>query len=120
MKRLLRSFRYGELGFTLIELLVVISILAALAGVVTIAVIRFVGRGQEQACKTELHNIKTVTTAYRWEEGSCPASVEDLYQKGYLQDLPMGQYTISQSGEECVVTPVANDKCPWNWGGGGQ
>ncbi len=110
MKRFLRSFRYGELGFTLIELLVVISILAALAGVVTIAVIRFIGRGQEQACATELHNIKTVATAYRWEEGACPADTDELLEKGYLQDEPMGAYTITADPSgECLVQQTS---CP--------
>jgi prepilin-type N-terminal cleavage/methylation domain-containing protein len=110
MKRLLRSFRYGEAGFTLIELLVVISILAALAGVVTIAVTRFIGRGQEQACATDLHNVTTVTSAYRWEEGSCPADVNALVNAGYLMKQPLGTYTITENANgECVVTQTA---CP--------
>ncbi len=110
MKRLLRSFRYGELGFTLIELLVVISILAALAGVVTIAVTRFIGRGEEQACATDLHNVTTVTSAYRWEEGACPASVDDLINGGYLMEEPLGTYTFQENADgECVVTQTA---CP--------
>ncbi len=34
MKRLMKSFRYGEKGFTLIELLVVVMILGTLAAIV--------------------------------------------------------------------------------------
>ena len=110
MRRLLRSFKYGEPGFTLIELLVVISILAALAGVVTIAVTRFIGRGEEQACATDLHNVTTVTSAYRWEEGSCPTSVDDLINAGYLTKEPLGAYTFSENAAgECVVTQTS---CP--------
>jgi len=58
------SGRTGQGGFTLIELLVVIGILAALAGVVTLAVTQFVGRGKCEACKTEAHNCQTAVAAY--------------------------------------------------------
>lgn len=109
MKRLLRSFRYGELGFTLIELLVVISILAALAGVVTIAVTRFIGRGQLEACNTDFHNVKTVTSAYRWEVGRCPTDVSELIDAGYLTEEPLGTYTFQERDGECVVT---QPECP--------
>lgn len=110
MKKVLQSFRYGEWGFTLIELLVVISILAALAGVVTIAVTRFIGRGEEQACATDLHNVQTVTAAYRWEEGSCPADVQALITGGYLAEEPLGTYTITTTaGGECQVIQTS---CP--------
>ncbi len=110
MKKLARWFRCGELGFTLIELLVVISILAALAGVVTIAVTRFIGRGEAQACATDLHNVTTVTSAYRWEEGRCPENVDDLRDGGYLMEEPLGEYEFDENDNgECVVKQTA---CP--------
>ena len=59
MKRLFRSFRYGEKGFTLIELLVVVAILGVLAAVAVPNVGKFIGRGKTEAYETELHNVQT-------------------------------------------------------------
>jgi prepilin-type N-terminal cleavage/methylation domain-containing protein len=87
------SGRMGEKGFTLIELLVVIGILAALAGVVTLAVGQFLGRGACQACLTEKHNVQTAVVAYMADhEGSVPTSgdfSELVGTSGYLMDTPV-------------------------------
>jgi prepilin-type N-terminal cleavage/methylation domain-containing protein len=66
------SGRMGEGGFTLIELLVVIGILAALAGVVTLAVTQFMGRGKCEACKTEIHNCQTAFAAWMVDTATNP------------------------------------------------
>lgn len=66
------SGRMGEGGFTLIELLVVIGILAALAGVVTLAVTQFAGRGKCEACKTEIHNCQTAVAAWMVDNTGTP------------------------------------------------
>ena len=52
-----------EQGFTLIELLVVIAILGILAAVVIPAVAGFIGEGEEESAKTEMHNVNTAVTA---------------------------------------------------------
>lgn len=73
--RKIHSGRIGEGGFTLIELLVVIGILAALAGVVTLAVGKFIGAGTCQACLTDRHNVQTAVVAFMAQNnGLVPAN----------------------------------------------
>jgi type IV pilus assembly protein PilA len=64
VKRLLKSFRYGEKGFTLIELLVVVAILGILAAVVIPNVGKFFGAGAVEAANTECANVVTAVAAY--------------------------------------------------------
>lgn len=108
MKRLLRSFRYGEVGFTLIELLVVIAILAALAGVVTLAVTRFIGKGAREACLTEEHNLQTAVSAWRAASASntgCPTT-QQLIDGGFILKEPKSTCNFDSTSVpgECVVT----------------
>lgn len=53
----------GQKGFTLIELLVVVAILGVLALIVIPNVVRFIGRGEEEAKLTELHNVQVAAIA---------------------------------------------------------
>ena len=57
----MKSFRKacrGQKGFTLIELLVVIIILGVLAAVVTLAVTRFIGKGNLESANAELVTVQ--------------------------------------------------------------
>jgi len=100
-KAIRRLYRGGERGFTLIELLVVIGILAALAGVVTLGVTQFMGRGQAQACQTDFHNVQTAVAACMVDAQTGDASTCNtaaaLVASGYLLDTPLGSYSINAS-----------------------
>lgn len=108
MRKLIKAMR-SEKGFTLIELLVVIGILAALAGVVTLGVTQFIGRGCDEAAATELHNVQTAVAACMIDNpiGSCDATSE-LVTLTYLLSDPHGTYTVDANG---VVAQTAYDPC---------
>ncbi len=113
MRKLLKAMR-SEKGFTLIELLVVIGILAALAGVVTLGVTQFIGRGANEANCIDLHNVQTAAAACLVERASgvpeltCtgPDGLVGLVKGGFLLTMPRCEYNIAANG---VVTQT---KCP--------
>jgi prepilin-type N-terminal cleavage/methylation domain-containing protein len=100
---------HSEKGFTLIELLVVIGILATLAGVVTLGVTQFIGRGGSEAACTELHNVQTAAAGALIDD----ADASD-YQN-FLLTTPNCVYTVDASsgvvsGQDCSAgTPVWPD-----------
>jgi prepilin-type N-terminal cleavage/methylation domain-containing protein len=101
--RKIHSGRIGEGGFTLIELLVVIGILAALAGVVTLAVGRFIGAGTCQACLTDRHNVQTAVVAYMAQNGGgVPAGGGDAKTSAaiapYMVDKPKYSWAWDATG----------------------
>jgi prepilin-type N-terminal cleavage/methylation domain-containing protein len=102
----------NQSGFTLIELLVVIGILAALAGVVTLGVTQFIGRGQKEACQTDLHNVQTAVAACMVDNKQTSVaspcdSVDGLVASQYLlQDPLTANYSIGSHGA------VTQGTCP--------
>jgi prepilin-type N-terminal cleavage/methylation domain-containing protein len=118
VKAIHRLYRGGEKGFTLIELLVVIGILALLAGVVTIGVTQFIGRGAHEAACTDLHNVQTASAAFMVDSpGQIPAAnVAALVAGSYLLQDPKCQYVIDQStgaitDQDCTGTQWEGKEC---------
>jgi prepilin-type N-terminal cleavage/methylation domain-containing protein len=113
MRRLIGS----QKGFTLIELLVVIGILAALAGVVTLGVTRFIGRGATEANCTDLHNVQTAAAACRVEvvggrdTGTDCTSTASLRTGGYLLTNTKCTYTINAQGQVLTQTCPGGQEC---------
>ncbi|HEY55009.1 MAG TPA: type II secretion system protein [Dehalococcoidia bacterium] len=114
LKRLFKSFRYGEKGFTLIELLVVIAILGILAAIVVPNFGRFFGQGQDEACDIEDRMMATATMAYVAENQACPTTADYLTQLAVYFESPMselmGGYTFGGTYPNCTVTQ--SSPCP--------
>jgi len=74
---------------------VVIGILAVLAGVVTLSVGQFIGKGKTEALKTELEIMQTAVTAHQADTtGALPATVAELVSDGYILAVPsLATYT---------------------------
>jgi len=113
MRKILKAMR-SQKGFTLIELLVVIGILAALAGVVTLAVSQFIGRGACQACLTDRHNVQTAVVAFMADNvGNIPAGTgqNSADISIYMLDTPKYDWTWDGSGVidvDCIDMGIAN------------
>jgi prepilin-type N-terminal cleavage/methylation domain-containing protein len=117
MLKILRDM-HSEKGFTLIELLVVIGILALLAGVVTIGVTQFIGRGSHEAACTDLHNIQTAVAAFMVDSaGNAPPADGDtatLVTSHYLLQAPTCTYAWGDDGvltDQTCVGPWAGHEC---------
>lgn len=83
--------RRGQKGFTLIELLIVVAILGILAAIVVPNVIRFLGRGEAEAQKTEYNNIVT--------------AVSTMMEDNKLTSIPTPSFTASPGTRDMTQFP---------------
>jgi len=77
----MRLPKRGERGFTLIELLIVVAILGVLAAVVIPNVTRFFGKGEDEARRTELHNVSLAVASMMVDNG-----ISSIPTPAYLPD----------------------------------
>ncbi len=92
-------------GFTLIELLVVMTIIAIL---LTIAVPRYFGsidKSREVALKQDLKVMRDAIDKYYGDNGSYPATLDDLVAKKYLREIPEDPITDSKTTWQIVPPP---------------
>jgi len=68
----------GEGAFTLTELMVVFLVIGILIGIAMASYTLSVRRSSEVACRENLRIIREAISAYRMENGTWPASLEDL------------------------------------------
>ncbi len=109
----------GERGFTLIELLIVVAILGVLASVVIPNVGRFLGRGEDEARRTEFHNLASAVIAMMTDNNlsSIPLPYtfaggtgynylgDDPSTAGTTEGFPDNQTTAAAKGYTGVGTP---------------
>ncbi|MFC1992309.1 type II secretion system protein [Chloroflexota bacterium] len=107
----MRLPKRGEKGFTLIELLIVVAILGVLAAVIIPNVGRFLGRGEDEARRTEFHNVSSAIIALMVDNGlaSIP-NPEDFAGGVGVQDMTaFPDDTSAAAGADKATDPEGYD-----------
>ena len=124
VRKLRKSFTYGEKGFTLIELLIVLAILGAMAGAIIPNLSRFTESGTKSACLNEAQVIQTAIDAAMADAGlsSITAIVTaDPFEEGdttiatgvdageFIRRTITGTYLVATNGTVTVDTYTGLD-----------
>ena len=88
MLKKLRKMLKKQEGFTLVELTIVVVILGILAGIGVQQYANVQTRAKGAAHNANLRIISSAVDMYVMLEGEAPTHINDLINKGYLQDVP--------------------------------
>ena len=88
MLKKLRKMLKKQEGFTLVELMIVVVILGILAGIGVQQYTTVQTRAKGAAHNANLRIISSAVDMYVMLEGEAPTHIDDLINKGYLQDVP--------------------------------
>jgi general secretion pathway protein G len=96
-------------GFTLIEMLIVITIIFILIGMAAGRYERSVLRAREATLKQDLFVMRQAIQQYTLDKQAAPASLDDLVQAKYLQQIPTDPITRTKNWhvdmEDVFLTP---------------
>ena len=103
----------NERGFTLVEMLVVLLIISVLILVTIPNVSKHFSSIDKKGCDAYILMVQGQVEAYKLDENKYPASVEDLYNAGYIQKdnqtCPNGEkVTISSDGKVMKAETAQN------------
>lgn len=103
-------------GFTLIELMIVVSIVAIVAAIAIPSLLSARISGNEASAVSSLRTISTVTEQYRTRFGRYAATMTNMQNAGYVDEV-LGSsvksgYDFFYSGSTTVWTCLANPRDP--------
>ncbi len=108
-----RQHPKAKRAFTLIEILIVVVILGILAAIIIPQFSESAEAARDNAANSTLQTVRAQVELYKFKEGACPASLDDMVDDGYLIGNSDGEfahpdgYTIELDTDECTVSMTA-------------
>lgn len=96
MLKKLRKMLKKQEGFTLVELTIVVVILGILAGIGVQQYVNVQTRAKGAAHNANLRIISSAANMYMMVEGKAPTGINDLIEKGYLQEVPVNPFGVDK------------------------
>lgn len=87
-----------EQGFTLVEMMIVLFIISILLVITIPNALKHNESIQTKGCEALVHMVEAQVQAYHLDHQTMPDSVDELIDKGYLEEKP-----ICPDGSEVVV-----------------